>query len=168
MEFLGKRIDDVTELSKDKRAGDHQRFVDADTHNQWSEERREKVPCKCRTVIFEKRSGRHYGEYKCKECQQQYELVTKPKNEGERKKTSKFSKKKIAERKGYDEPFCFICQRSESELHEFEVLERDHIVAIDKNGDDEIGNLRLLCTTCHEGLKPFVLMITGVPPEDAY
>jgi 5-methylcytosine-specific restriction endonuclease McrA len=166
MEYLGDEIK-VDEVPEDKRPGDHERFMDADSHGEWSRGEGWE-PCQCRLLVFEKVDGVHYAEYKCKRCGTNYDYVQKPENEGERSETSKFNKSKIARKKGYNGPFCFICLRADESLHKSEAIIRDHIIPLDQGGKDEIGNLRLLCSTCHNKFKPWVRIMTGIKPKNAY
>lgn len=63
---------------------------------------------------------------------------------------SRYSLQDVMRFHGFDgEPFCFVCRRKQSELGIGESLELDHILPIREGGEDELGNLQILCSACH-------------------
>ena len=80
-----------------------------------------------------------------------------------RSKTSKYEIKDILEFHNMDitKEFCFFCGRNKLQLGNNETLTIDHIVSLDENGKDELGNLQVLCSACHK-LKNWITLYMRV------
>lgn len=69
--------------------------------------------------------------------------MPKPKNEGKRTKTSKYSTIDLGITS------CEICGRTEDRLGSYEVFEIHHKIPLEEEGQDTPKNLLVLCTACH-------------------
>lgn len=106
--------------------------------------------CKTRdTQIIETPNSPHYAKEVCNLCGGWLKWIKSPENEGKRTKTSKYSLRNILKFHNKDKEFCFFCLRTRDELGLNETITIDHIEEISKGGEDELGNLQILCTACH-------------------
>jgi len=112
----------------------------------------EKCPRCGNDLIFTKsESTIHYGRLDCPQCKVWIKWVKNPDKENIRTQTSKYSIKQIMKyHKFPEEPFCFFCLRTKAMLGQYETLTRDHIIELDKGGNDTMGNLQILCSACHK------------------
>jgi 5-methylcytosine-specific restriction endonuclease McrA len=93
----------------------------------------------------------HYGRLDCLHCNKWIKWVRNPETkERTREKTSKINIQAILKYHNYKEEFCFFCLRKKEQLGEKETLTIDHILEINKDGNDEIENLQILCSACHK------------------
>lgn len=92
----------------------------------------------------------HYGKLVCSKCNKWFKFVTKPNPDGERKGTSRYELEQVMKFYKLEEPFCFFCLRKKEQLGFNETLTRDHIKELDKDGEDILENLQLLCSACHK------------------
>lgn len=91
----------------------------------------------------------HYGRLDCPNCDRWIKWVSNP-DKDERKKSSSYGLKEIADFYGFDEVRCFFCRRKEEELGKNETLTLDHIKELQNGGEDRAKNLQILCTACHK------------------
>jgi len=86
--------------------------------------------------------GPHYGEQVCNVCGLRVGYLPKPTAQGKRKK-NKYTPESLATN------FCLMCLRDRDNLINYETLEVHHVVQVCDGGEDEPGNIWVLCTTCH-------------------
>ncbi len=77
---------------------------------------------------------------------------TPGRKEKNRKETSKFGMNEILIFHNMDvsKEFCFFCGRIKEQLGDNETLTIDHIVELVEGGKDELGNLQIFCSACHQ------------------
>ena len=92
----------------------------------------------------------HYGEMICKHCNKHSHWVKNPNKANNGMRTSKHSIKDICEFHEFKEEICFFCLRKKEELGLNEILTDDHIIELDKGGEDTIQNRQVLCSACHK------------------
>jgi 5-methylcytosine-specific restriction endonuclease McrA len=92
----------------------------------------------------------HYAKYVCSKCYAWYGWVKSPFNEGKRP-ANKYNPENIMKFHKMDfEPICFFCLRNKNQLGVKETLTIDHIHELDKDGEDIIENMQILCSACHK------------------
>ena len=88
-------------------------------------------------------SGPHYAKMSCGSCGAFVKFIPKPKNAGKRP-----ANKHTPESLGIAR--CQLCRRPVDMLGSYEVLEVHHVVEVQHGGDDDPGNIWVLCTDCHK------------------
>lgn len=107
--------------------------------------------CGTNLIFSETPNTIHHGRLDCPNCKVFRGWSKKPENEGQRTKSSKYSLEQIMKFHNFnDEEFCFFCLRLRKQLGEYETITIDHIKELDKDGKDELGNLQILCSSCHK------------------
>lgn len=69
-------------------------------------------------------------------------------NETPRKNTTQKNSRKELSKLGLW--FCWFCGRLKEELNHNETVEGDHILPLNKGGEDSPENIQPLCSTCHK------------------
>lgn len=88
--------------------------------------------------------GGHYARIQCLNCDRFIKWEGKPGN----KPSSRKNQKKLLDR--FSRGFCEICLRQSSEIPLPQVLEAHHIIPVECGGNDEAGNIQIVCTHCHK------------------
>lgn len=110
----------------------------------------EKCRCGLELEFIETPNLVHYGKLVCPK-HGFIKWTQNPKKIGTRTKTSNYEISEImAYHKFLGEPFCFNCLRTKEQLGIKETLTIDHIRELDKDGEDIIENLQILCSACHK------------------
>lgn len=95
----------------------------------------------------------HYGRIDCPKCKFKG-WARNPKSmkigTTSEKRIGKIPIEKVFQLHKINEPCCFFCLRKINELGCSETLTVDHIQELDKNGEDIIENMQVLCTACHK------------------
>lgn len=91
----------------------------------------------------------HYGEMRCSHCNRFCYWAKDPENEG-RRRNKKETVEKVCKFHNMKENICFLCLRREEQLGKNENLTIDHIIELNKSGEDIIQNMQVLCSACHK------------------
>lgn len=112
----------------------------------------EKCPtCNSLLILTKTENTVHYGMLDCPCCRKFIKWFKNPESkEKNRDETSKYSIEDIIKHRKMEYPLCFFCLRKQDQLGIHETLTRDHIIEIDKGGDDILDNLQILCSACHK------------------
>lgn len=109
--------------------------------------------CKNKLILTLTPHSVHYGRLDCKWCG----FMGWGRNPNSQKigTTSelRIGKKSIEEVclfHGFENPFCFMCLRNKSQLGFAETLTIDHILELNKGGEDVVENMQILCSACHK------------------
>jgi len=111
-------------------------------------------------IFIETPNHIHHGKLECNLCGKWFKWVTQPNPEGIRKRVSKYSIEQVCKYYKMEKPICFFCLKNNNQLGFNETMTRDHIIEIDKGGEDELHNLQILCSACHK-LKNWARLYTN-------
>jgi 5-methylcytosine-specific restriction endonuclease McrA len=99
----------------------------------------------CEQIAYD--GPKHFAKAICPSCNSFVSWVSKPKNEGQRKKTGIKLKKYIPENM---QGFCELCLRDKNTLKKLNLFfEIHHVIPVKDEGEDCTENLRLVCSQCH-------------------
>jgi hypothetical protein len=101
---------------------------------------------KCQTevphILIPRPDTPHDGELRCSVCGKFWGWRKKEKNNNKRPK-NKYSPESM----GID--FCQLCMRPKTRLGMNETLACHHVAEVAKGGEDDPGNIWIVCTPCH-------------------
>jgi 5-methylcytosine-specific restriction endonuclease McrA len=93
----------------------------------------------------------HYGKMICGHCKMFSHWIKNP--ESPRTNTLRINSKTIQDINLFHkikEDICFFCLRDRKQLGSKETMTIDHIIELDKGGEDQIWNMQILCSACHK------------------
>lgn len=104
------------------------------------------------TKFTETKNSIHYGRYDCLDCGRWITWIKNPMSTRSKNPNRKMKLfiEKVCNFHNFKTNHCFFCQRTKEQLGWNETLTVDHIEELDKNGQDEIENLQVLCSACHK------------------
>ena len=114
----------------------------------------------CEQIAYD--GPKHFAKAICPSCNSFVSWVSKPKNEGQRKKTGIKLKKYIPENM---QGFCELCLRDKNTLKKLNLFfEIHHVIPVKDEGEDCTENLRLVCSQCHSLIHRHREIITRYKP----
>jgi len=108
--------------------------------------------CSSENLVFEKVENTiHYGKLTCGYCKRFCQWVRNPNSKKINSlRVNQKTIKEICEFHNMKEEVCFFCLRNRTQLGVMETLTIDHIMELDKGGEDQIWNMQILCSACHK------------------
>ena len=114
----------------------------------------------CEQIAYD--GPKHFAKAICPSCNSFVSWVSKPKNEGQRKKTGLKLKKFIPQNM---QGFCELCLRDKNTLKKLNLFfEIHHVIPVKDEGEDSTENLRLVCSECHSLIHRHREIITRYKP----
>jgi len=106
-------------------------------------------PCKkCGTTehiaLVAEWPGGHYAKVICSGCQSFVKWAAKP--DASKPRRGSAQKKLVAR---HSQGFCELCFRLGDSLPGPQTLEAHHVVPVEQGGQDDRGNIWIVCTPCH-------------------
>jgi hypothetical protein len=99
-------------------------------------------------------NGIHYGRLDCPNCGfkgwARNPKSIKKGTTAEKRIGNKISVQECCNFHQIKEECCFICLRKRNELGYTETLTVDHIIELNKGGEDKVWNTQVLCSACHK------------------
>jgi len=110
------------------------------------------IYCGSENLVFEKVENTiHYGKLICGHCKRFCKWVRNPNSKKiDSPRINQKTIKDICDFHNIKEEQCFFCQRNREQLGTMEKLTIDHIIELDKGGEDQIWNMQVLCSACHK------------------
>lgn len=106
--------------------------------------------CEQETKIIERVDTVHNAEIRCFVCDRFLGWLPKSNEQKRKAMNSEVLRKKIIEAHNFNKEFCFICNRDKLQLNKNECLTVDHIIPLEFGGRDDIENMQILCSACHQ------------------
>jgi hypothetical protein len=110
------------------------------------------IYCGSENLVFEKVDNTiYYGKLICGHCKRFCKWVGNPDSKkADSLRINQKTVKDVCDFHNIKEEQCFFCQRTRNQLGVMETLTIDHIIELDKGGEDQIFNMQVLCSACHK------------------